>query len=86
MNNEGDQGESMETHADSSGAKRDDTLRTVYWSVIHEHQKRLKREFPDMPAKEILAKARAEWFVCTYCLNQPIAAEPVFQCLTTDVC
>lgn len=47
---------------DQEGAKkRNDSLRTVYWSVVHEAQKKLKKQFPDMPAKEILKKAKEQW-------------------------
>ena len=37
------------------------SMRALYWEVVHEAQKRMKRENPDMPAKEVLKLARAEW-------------------------
>ena len=37
------------------------SMRALYWEVVHEAQKRIKRENPDMPAKEVLKLARAEW-------------------------
>ena len=38
-------------------AKKD--WRSTYWEVIHEEQKRLTRQNPDMAAKEVLKRARA---------------------------
>lgn len=34
-------------------------MRQMYWDVIHEEQKRLKKAHPNMPGKEILKLARA---------------------------
>lgn len=44
-----------------SGAQ---TMRALYWEVVHEAQKKIKRENPDMPPKDILKMARAEWLTC----------------------
>eukprot|EP00435_Cladocopium_sp_Y103_P025781 s2505_g6.t1 len=52
---------------DSTKGKDEDqsaSLRTLYWSAVHEAQKRIKREFPDLPAREVLKRARAECLGC----------------------
>ena len=47
-------------------SKKDSTsLREKQWAVIHAAQVRIRKANPDMPAKEVLQKARAECFSCT---------------------
>ena len=36
-------------------------MQQQYWAVIHECQKKFKKEFPDKSGREILAMARAEF-------------------------
>ena len=50
--------EQAEPAEDAKGSS--DSLRTLYWQVIHEARVRLKREFPKLSGKEILEKARKE--------------------------
>lgn len=64
----------QEAGKQSGGQSRDVSMHTIYWSVVHEAQKQLKRKFPDMPAKEILKKAKQELsglngFYCLYRSN-----------------
>ena len=44
-------------------------LRTLYWAAVHEAQKRIKREFPDLSGREVLKRARAERLGCIYLLK-----------------
>ena len=36
-------------------------MRALYWEVVHEAQTRIRKENPDLKAKEILKLAREEW-------------------------
>lgn len=48
------------SRADSTaGSKASSDLRATQWKVIHEEQVKIKKANPDMPAKEVLKKARA---------------------------
>lgn len=39
-------------------------LRSLYWQVVHEAQKMIKKENPKMKPKEVLSKARAVHLIC----------------------
>lgn len=41
-----------------------DDLRASYWAFIHEQQKEIKKEFPEMGAKEALKEARDRMLNC----------------------
>lgn len=41
-----------------------DDMRGAYWAYIHEQQKKLKKEFPELSGKEILKKAREGKLCC----------------------
>lgn len=36
-----------------------DNLRAMYWTVIHEQQKLIKKEHPNLSGREVLKRARA---------------------------
>ena len=42
-----------------------ENMRSLYWAVVHEEQKRLRKAHPEMRASEVLKMARASWFGCT---------------------
>ena len=54
---------------DSTKGDDQSSLRTLYWAAVHEAQKRIKREFPDLSGRELLKRARAERLGCIYLLN-----------------
>ena len=43
-------------------------LRSLYWNVVHEEQKKIKKSKPDMPGREVLKLARKAFLVIE--LNQ----------------
>lgn len=45
---------------ESKGAE---SMRDLYWTVVHQKQKELKKKNPDLGAKEILKMARAECLI-----------------------
>ena len=65
-----DEGDADSQHADDGssegGSNRKDAskngsspnLRTLYWNVVHEHQKKIKKSNPEMPGREVLKLAR----------------------------
>ncbi|CAL1173949.1 unnamed protein product [Cladocopium goreaui] len=63
--------ESVAANPGDDSTKGDDqsSLRTLYWAAVHEAQKRIKREFPDLSGREVLKRARAERLGCIYLLN-----------------
>ena len=42
---------------------RNVSLHSVYWAVVHENQKFLKKKYPNKSRREILAMAKKECFV-----------------------
>ena len=57
------------TGGDSTNGDDKASLRTLYWAAVHEAQKRIKREFPDLSGREVLKRARAERLGCIYFLD-----------------
>ena len=47
-----------------SKASGGESIRSIYWAVIHEEQKKIKKANPDMKASEVLKLARASCFGC----------------------
>eukprot|EP00435_Cladocopium_sp_Y103_P022451 s810_g5.t1 len=41
-----------------------DDMRGAYWDFIHQEQKKLKKESPEMSGREILKLARERWLTC----------------------
>ena len=50
---------------DDEGDKKDENMRSMYWAVVHEAQKDIKKANPELTGREVLKRARKVYFDCT---------------------